>query len=151
KEKTLAGVCLSLLGASPLVPTDTPPPFSSRLSRCSHLDCRAAVLSPIARPAIQRPTIGLTIRVMPAVFKWQPVVIEPGEPRGQINLTHAAFRYPDPFDSDRNLTPACRDFVMQAVRDAARRDARKMWITWPDRSSTAFIGPDLTPTHQPSS
>jgi hypothetical protein len=43
KEKTLAGVCLSLLGASPLVPTDTPPPFSSRLSRCSHLDCRAAV------------------------------------------------------------------------------------------------------------
>lgn len=41
-EKTLAGVCLSLLGASPLVPTDTPPPFSSRLSRCSHLDCRAA-------------------------------------------------------------------------------------------------------------
>ena len=42
KEKTLAGVCLSLLGASPLVPTDTPPPFSSRLSRCSHLDCRAA-------------------------------------------------------------------------------------------------------------
>lgn len=44
KEKTLAGVCLSLLGASPLVPTDTPPPFSSRLSRCSHLDCRAAVI-----------------------------------------------------------------------------------------------------------
>jgi hypothetical protein len=43
KEKTLAGVCLSLLGASPLVPTDTPPPFSSRLSRCSHLDCRAAI------------------------------------------------------------------------------------------------------------
>lgn len=43
KEKTLAGVCLSLLGASPLVPTDTPPPFSSRLSRCSHLDCRAAL------------------------------------------------------------------------------------------------------------
>lgn len=42
KEKTLAAVCLSLLGASPLVPTDTPPPFSSRLSRCSHLDCRAA-------------------------------------------------------------------------------------------------------------
>ncbi|MFN3677798.1 MAG: hypothetical protein ACK4TC_17710 [Sphingomonas pseudosanguinis] len=112
---------------------------------------RQTVLSPIARPAIQRPTIGLTIRVMPAVFKWQPVVIEPGEPRAQINLTHAAFRYPDPFDSDRNPTPACRDFVMQAVRDAARRDARKMWITWPDRSSTAFIGPDLTPTHQPSS
>src|SRR3546814_6972203 len=45
KEKTLAGVCLSLLGASPLVPTDTPPPFSSRLSRCSHLDCRAAIFS----------------------------------------------------------------------------------------------------------
>ena len=42
KEKTLAGVCLALLGASPLAPTDTPPPFSSRLSRCSHLDCRAA-------------------------------------------------------------------------------------------------------------
>ena len=112
---------------------------------------RRTVLSPIARPAIQRPTIGLTIRVMPAVFKWQPVVIEPGEPRAQINLTHAAFRYPDPFDSDHSPTPACRDFVMQAVRDAARRDARKMWITWPDRSSTAFIGPDLTPTHQPSS
>lgn len=31
------------IGASPLVPTDTPPPFSSRLSRCSHLDCRAAL------------------------------------------------------------------------------------------------------------
>src|SRR3546814_4952454 len=48
KEKTLAGVCLSLLGASPLVPTDTPPPFSSRLSRCSHLDCRAALVKPSA-------------------------------------------------------------------------------------------------------
>ncbi|UNK80666.1 recombinase family protein [Sphingopyxis granuli] len=35
-------MCPSLLGASPLVPTNTPPPFSSRLSRCSHLDCRAA-------------------------------------------------------------------------------------------------------------
>src|SRR3546814_19453548 len=29
KEKTLAGVCLSLLVASPLVPTETPPPFRS--------------------------------------------------------------------------------------------------------------------------
>ena len=53
KEKTLAGVCLSLLGASPLVPTDTPPPFSSRLSRCSHLDCRAAAISPARRPSLR--------------------------------------------------------------------------------------------------
>jgi hypothetical protein len=112
---------------------------------------RRTVPQPIARPTIQRPPIGLTIRAMPAVFKWQPVVIEPGEPRALIDLTHAAFRYPDPFDGDRKPTPACRDFVIQAVRDAARRDARTMWITWPDRGSTAFIGPDLTPTHQPPS
>jgi hypothetical protein len=103
---------------------------------------RQEVSRPVARPTIQRAIIGLSIRVMPAMFKWQPVVID---------LTHAAFRYPDPFDGDRKPTSACRDFVVQAVRDAARRDARKMWITWPDRSSTAFIGPDLTPTHQPPS
>src|SRR3546814_666692 len=54
KEKTLAGVCLSLLGASPLVPTDTPPPFSSRLSRCSHLDCRAAAFRPPPVDAFQK-------------------------------------------------------------------------------------------------
>ena len=58
KEKTLAGVCLSLLGASPLVPTDTPPPFSSRLSRCSHLDCRAAAADAEAIcEAVTRPTM----------------------------------------------------------------------------------------------
>src|SRR3546814_593896 len=54
KEKTLAGVCLSLLGASPLVPTDTPPPFSSRLSRCSHLDCRAARILPARHTPARR-------------------------------------------------------------------------------------------------
>lgn len=112
---------------------------------------RQEVSRPVARPMIQSATIGLSIRVMPAMFKWQPVVIEPGEPRALINLTHAAFRYPDPFGRDSDPTPACRDFVVQAVRDAARRDARKMWITWPDRSSTAFVGPDLMPTYQPPS
>jgi hypothetical protein len=88
---------------------------------------------------------------MPAMIKWQPLVIEPGEPRAHVDLTHAAFRYPDPFAGDGDPTPACRDFVVQAVQDAARRDARKMWITWSDRSTTAFIGSDLMPTHQPPS
>jgi hypothetical protein len=45
ERKTLASVCLSLLGDTPLVPTDTPTLFSSSLSRCSHPDCRAAALS----------------------------------------------------------------------------------------------------------
>src|SRR3546814_21104707 len=56
KKKPFGGGCLSLLGASPLAPTDQPPPFSSRLSRCSHLDCRAAASARIRLASTVKPS-----------------------------------------------------------------------------------------------
>jgi hypothetical protein len=105
---------------------------------------KQTVAPPIIPPK-KSPIMGLTIRVMPAAFKWQPFTIKDGEPSASIDLNHADIRYPRPLDADGEPTPACRDFLVQVVRNAMRNNGLRMWITWPDLSSTSFTGSDLTP------
>lgn len=74
--------------------------------------------------------IGITVRLIPAVYFWVPVVIEQGDPDASISINRARIRHPEPFDQ-HGLTHACRDFIATAVRHAVEQDGFRRAITWP--------------------
>lgn len=92
----------------------------------------------------------VNVRLMPAVAALHEVDIQPGEPKADMGVNRTAVRFPDPFNEDGHPTDACRDFITESIRDAIRRDRRKRWISWPDRSTTSFTADDVAPVLRPA-
>ncbi len=113
-----------------------------------HIDPPRSRFSQWSRQARTPPAItekvktrmGISTRVMPAVFVWYPIDVEVGEPAASIRLDRHMVRYPEPFDIN-GLTHACRDFIVEAVKHQSIMDGYKRWVIWEDGTFTGSGSP----------
>ena len=92
--------------------------------------------------------IRISVRAVPCAVAWHIPTIKAGEPFAEVNANRSTFHF-DNADADDPST-LLRAWMIQAVRDAVRRDGHRRWIIWSDQSVTSFVDPDLTPHLRPA-
>ncbi len=66
-----------------------------------------------------RANVRICIRVMPSVYRWLDLELQPGAREALIGLQGASVAFPEPYDANGVLSGACRHWIIMAAREAA--------------------------------
>lgn len=75
-------------------------------------------------------TVGLVIRLVPAVYRELSLRIGHGGPDGMIDIDDAWVRFPEPFDEEGEISQHCRNWIIEMVRDASMESGLSMCIVF---------------------
>lgn len=82
----------------------------------------------VMRDAANTQSIPLVIRLLAAVYRELDLRIGHGGPDAMIDINDAWVRFPEPFDETGDISEGCRNWIIEAVRDATMRTNLSMCI-----------------------
>jgi len=78
----------------------------------------------------------IVVRLMSAIYQREDLTIEEGEPCVFIGHRCSYVRHPAPFTDTGEISPGCRELLVQGVLGAVQRGRFRMCLVWARNSCT---------------
>lgn len=72
----------------------------------------------------------LVVRIYSAIYQREDIAIREGPPQVHIGYRSSSVQCPEPFTSDGQLSPSCRDLLVAGVVEAVPRLRFRMCLVW---------------------